>query len=200
MQSTYLRWILAVLGFSGIIALFFPFADGLDIRDGWEWFGRAIIPVVTFPFLISIGYVAWLVANKPLRWLNPAGYLAAVLFSVIALSGSFDPSMDPSFGDILETAMLTVIPAFFIILGILHGVDGGSGARGLIALQGIYAFHLSVYLASFIEWTHNIGYWLAALALLVMLMQMAVLLTRRRWIVSLYAPAAIVWIFFLRQF
>ena len=193
MHRDYLRWFLALLGLSGILALFFPFADGFGVADGWEWFGRLIFPVVTFPFLISFGYVARLVADKPLRWLNPAGYIAALLISAIALSDSLGSSSN----DIFFVAMFTVVPAFCIIMGITGAFDRESNAKGLVALQSTYAVHLSWWLALFFGATYNVGYWLAVLALLVTLAQIALVVAKKWWVIALYAPAAIMWVIFL---
>jgi len=193
MSSVYLRWPLALLGLSGIIALFFPFIGSDGVTEGWHWFGRFIIPVVTFPFLISFGYITSLVTDKSLRWLNKAGYIAAVLLSAIALSGPFGFDAD----DLFFVTLLAIIPAVCITWGIFLGVDEESGARGLVALQSTYAVHLSFYLALFIHEQHNIGYWLVVLALLTTLAQIAVLASQKWRIISLYAPAAITWAIFL---
>ena len=93
--------------------------------------------------------------------------------------------------------MLAIIPAVCIILGILLGVEGESGARGLVAMQSTYALHLSFYLALFFHEQHNIGYWLAVLALLATLAQIAVLAAQKWRIISLCAPAVIAWGFIL---
>ena len=189
MNSDYLRWPLALLGLGGIIALFFPFSGGYGVAEGWHWFGRFIIPVVTFPFFISFGYITGLVTDKSLRWLNPAGYIAGVLLSVIALSGAFSFDVD----NLIFVTLLAIIPAVCITWGIFLGVDEQSGARGLVAMQSTYAVHLSVYLVLFFHEQHNIGYWLAVLALLATLAQIAVLAAQKWRIISLYAPAAILW-------
>jgi hypothetical protein len=181
MNSVYLRWALALLGLSGIILLFFPFIGSEGVTEGWHWFGRFIVPVVTFPFLISFGSITGLVTDKSLRWLNPAGYIAGILLSAIALSGPFSFDTD----DLIFVTLLAIIPAVCITWGIFLGVDEESGARGLVALQSIYAVHLSFYLALFLHELHNIGYWLAVLALLATLAQIAVLAAQKWRIISL---------------
>jgi len=187
MQSLYLRWGLALLGLSGIVALFCPFTSDLGVADGWEWLGRFIIPVAVFPFFISFGLIALLAMDRPLRWMNPAGYTAAVLFNMIAFSDSFSYSTD----DFLFAALFMIIPALCIILGIFRSPDTQSGERGLLALQSTYAVHLSFYLSGFMGDQHNIGYWFAALALLATLGQIVVL-ARQAWrSVVLILPAAI---------
>ena len=188
MQSLYLRWGLALLGLSGVVALFLPFAGDLGIADGWEWLGRFVIPVAVFPFFISFGFIALLAADRPLRWMNPAGYTAAVLFNMIAFSDSFRYSTD----DFRLAALFMIIPAFCIVLGIARSSDMRSGERGLLAVQSTYAVHLSFYLSGFMQDQHNIGYWFATLALLATLGQIVVL-ARQAWrVVALILPALIV--------
>jgi hypothetical protein len=189
MNGVYLRWPLALLGLSGIIALFFPFIGSDGVTEAWHWFGRFITPVVTFPFLISFGYITFLVTDKSLRWLNPAGYTAAVLLSAIALSGPFSFDTD----DLIPVTLFAIVPAVCIMWGIFLGVDEGLGARGLVAMQSTYAVHLSFYLAQFLHEQHNIGYWLAVSALLATLAQIAVLAAQKWGVISLYTPAAITW-------
>jgi len=187
MQSLYLRWSLALLGLSGIITLFCPFIGDLGVADGWEWYGRLIIPVAVFPFFISFGLILLLALHRPLRWINPAGYAAAVLFNMIAFSDSFSYSTN----DFLIAALFIIIPALCITLGIFRSSETLSGERGLVALQSTYAVHLSFYLSGFLQDQHNIGYWFAALALLATLGQIVVL-ARQAWrIVALILPAAI---------
>jgi hypothetical protein len=190
MQSRYLRWGLALLGLSGIITLFYPFSGDLGVADGWEWLGRFIIPVAVFPFFISFGFIAILATERPLHWMNPAGYIAAVLFNTIAFSDSFSYSTN----DVWFAALFMIIPALCILLGIFRSSGTQSGARGLLALQGTYAVHLSFYLSGFMQSEHNIGYWFAALALLATLGQIVVL-ARQTWrIVALILPAAVMWV------
>ena len=187
MQCLYLRWGLALLGMSGIIALFCPFIGNLGIADGWEWYGRFIIPVTVFPFFISFGLITLLATDKPLRWMNPVGYTAAVLINMIAFSDSFSYSTN----DLLFAAIFMIVPALCIILGIFRSSETQSGERGLVGLQSTYAVHLSFYLSGFMQDQHNIGYWFAAVALLATLGQIVVF-SRQAWrIVVLILPAAI---------
>jgi len=187
MRSLYLRWGLALLGLSGIVALFYPFIGDLGVADGWDWLGRFIIPVVVFPFFISFGFIALLAADRPLRWMNPAGYTTAVLFNVIAFSDSFRYSTD----DFWFAALFMIIPALCIVLGIFRSSEIRSGERGLLAVQSTYAVHLSFYLSGFMQHQHNIGYWFAALAMLATLGQIVVLVRQAWRIVALILPAAI---------
>jgi len=189
-QSLYLRWGLALLGLTGVAALFVPFTGGLDVADGWNWLGRFIIPVAAFPFLISSGYIVWLATDRPFRWMNPAGYAAAVLFNAIALSDSFSYSVD----DFSFVAPFTIIPAFCIALGVFRSSGTKAGARGLLALQSTYAVHLSFFLSGFMQHPHNVGYWLAALALVATLGQIFVLAANAWRIFALVLPAAIMWV------
>lgn len=190
-SRNYVQWLLAALGTSGVIALFFPFACGYTVADGWEFLGLFILPVVAFPFLISIGFIVCLVAGRPLRWMNPAGYATAILVSAIALSLSSDTSFD----DLLTVGPFTIIPAFCIVLGVFRNADGDPRAQGLVALQSLYAVHLSFYLLLFspglTTCSHQLGYWLAALALLSTFGQIATLAAKVWRAVVLIAPAAI---------
>ena len=193
MQKLYLRWVSALLGASGLIALLFPFASGYDVADGWDWLGRLILPVVVFPFLILFGYIALLVAHRPPRWMNSAGYASAALLSAIA----FSDSLGPYFDDFLFVALFTIVPAFFVTLAIRHGIDAKSGIRGLVALQSTYAVHLSLFLLLFLGDSYDIGYWLASLALIATMGQIVALAGSWWRITALFMPAAIMWSLFL---
>lgn len=50
-RNTHL--VLILLGTAGIILLFFPFASGYDVRDGWEWLGRFMYPSSCFYFRMT---------------------------------------------------------------------------------------------------------------------------------------------------
>lgn len=189
MQKHYRQWGLVLLGASGVIALFFPFASGYDVAFGWHWLGRLILPVVVFPFLILFGHVVLLVTDRPPRWMNPAGYATAVLLSAIAFSDLLGPTYD----DFLFVALFTIVPAFFVTLAILHGIAAELGTRGLIAVQSTYAVHLSLFLLLFLGDSYDIGYWLASLALIATLGQIVILAGNVWRIIALFMPTAILW-------
>jgi hypothetical protein len=181
--------LLAFLGLSGIVLLFFDFIDDDGVVEGWDWFGRFMLPVVIFPFMISAGYFARLSIGKLPRWSNLAGYAAAILVSAIALYGTV------WWDDLAILSFFTVIPAVCIYLGIVFGLADDSSEKGLIAVQTTYATHVSFYLFGLgLNGDGNIGYWLAWLVFFVGFIQIALLLRRKPWVVLFVLPAAAMWI------
>jgi hypothetical protein len=189
--------LLALLGLSGIVLLFFDFTDGDGVVEGWDWFGRFMLPVVIFPFMISAGYFARLSIGKLPQGSNLAGFVAAILVSAIAL---YDFSMWDGWDDLLFLSAFTAIPAVCIYLGIVFGLADDSSEKGLIAVQTTYATHVSFYLSLAtldLNADGNIGYWLAWLVFVVGFIQIALLLRRKSRVVLFVLPAAAMWILYL---
>jgi hypothetical protein len=184
--------LLALLGLSGIVLLFFDFVDGDGVVEAWEWLGRFILPVVVFPFMISAGYFARLSIGKLPHWSNLAGYAAAILVSAIAL---YEWVMWDVWEGLVAIFVFFVIPAVCIYLGIIFGLADGSSEKGLIAVQTMYATNVSYYLFGFgSEGDGDIGYWLAWLVFFVGFIQIALLLRRKPWVVMFVLPSAAMWL------
>jgi len=185
--------LLALLGLSGIVLLFFDFVDNIGVVEAWEWLGRFILPVVVFPFMISAGYFARLSIGKLPHWSNLAGYAAAILISAIAF-------YDLVMWDVWEEGLVAififlVFPAVCIYLGIIFGLADDSSEKGLIAVQTMYATNVSYYLFVFgSEGDVDIGYWLAWLVFFVGFIQIALLLRRKPWVVLFVLPSAAMWL------
>ena len=184
--------LLALLGLSGIVLLFFDFVDGDGVVYAWKWLGPFILPVVVFPFMISAGYFARLSIGKLPHWSNLAGYAAAILVSAIAL---YDLVMWDVWEGLTHIFVFLVIPAVCIYLGIIFGLADDSSEKGLIAVQTMYATNVSYYLFSFgSEGDGDIGYWLAWLVFFVGFIQIALLLRRKPWVVMFVLPSAAMWL------
>jgi len=202
--------LLALLGLSGIVLLFFDFVDDVGVVEAWEWLGRFILPVVVFPFMISAGYFARLSIGKLPHWSNLAGYAAAILVSAIAL---YDLVMlGDGWEGLVAIFVFFVIPAVCIYLGIIFGLADDSSEKGLIAVQTMYATNVSYYLFGFgsdgdgdigywldlfvfgFEGVGDIGYWLAWLVFFVGFIQIALLLRRKPWVVMFVLPSAAMWL------
>ena len=189
-ENRQLHKILALLGLSGIVLLFFDFVDGYGVVEGWNWFGRFMLPVVVFPFIISASYLARLSVGALPRWSNLVGYAAAILVSAIAL---YSLSMWNDWEDLLFLSVFSIIPAICIYLGNHLGAADASSDGGLIAVQTTYAVHVSFYLL-IVGGVADTGYWLAWLVLLVGFVQIAMLLRRKIWVTLFVLPSTAMWV------
>jgi hypothetical protein len=184
--------LLTLVGFSGIVLLFMPFAEGIDVSDGWEWIGPSIIPGVVLPFLISLGYLVWIIVGRLPRWANAAGYVVAIATSAAALSAS---DWSSPFGGNIESvvfslAIFLVVPAICISLGVVRGLTGDIPVKGLAASQSIYALWMVCYLEIVSPLPYDIGAWLGGLTIAVYFVQIGLVVDRLRWLPLFVAPSA----------
>lgn len=183
-----LQIVLTILGCSGIVLLFLPFSGGMGVADGWEYLGRIMLPVTVLPFLIVAGYVARIGVGRIPPWANPVGYAVTILLAAVAVS-----AWDSYGEDFTFVALLFFVPVLCLLPGIRFGTGKQSDTRGLVALQGLYAVHLSFFLAAFLDGAVDAGYWVAALALMVTFVQITLHLERKVWAACLFAPSVAVW-------
>lgn len=188
----YLQSLLTLVGFSGIVLLFLPFANEIDVSDGWEWVGLFITPGVVLPFLISSGYLAWILIGRLPRWANPAGYAVAIATSAVALSPQ---DWSSPFGDIAaELAIWLVAPAVCISFGIIRGLPGDAPVRGLAAMQSIYALYMGCCLEIVAPLTYDVGAWLGGLTIAAYFGQIGLVVNHVRWLPLFIVPSASVFV------
>ncbi len=144
---------LTVIGLSGIILSFVPFASGIApyevildelFVDLGFWF--LVAPCVFLPILVSMGYVLWLITGRLPRWTMLASYVLAALFMCSSLAGFIYIYIDNSF-DPNVLAMIVLFALSFTIVGWLsiRGIKQHSTAGGLVAMQGVYAIQMTFW-------------------------------------------------------
>ncbi len=182
---------LTVIGLSGIILSFVPFASGVApyevILDG-----PFVAPCVFLPILVSMGYVLWLITGRLPRWTMLASYVFAALFMCSSLAGFIYIYIDDSF-DPYVLAMIVLFALSFTIVGWLsiRGIKQHSTAGGLVAMQGVYAIQMTFWVMYALEVDVQyaldlleIGAWLAVISLPAYLAQMALALKRPWWVMA----------------
>jgi hypothetical protein len=186
-----LQSLLTLVGFSGIVLLFVPFAKGIDVSDGWEWIGPFIIPGIVLPFLISFGYLIWILVGRLPRWANLAGYLVAIATSAAAMAAA---EWGSPFGGNIESVVFSltiflVVPAICISFGVVRGLTGDIPVKGLAASQSIYALYMGCYLEIVSPLTYDIGAWLGGLTIAAYFIQIGLVVDRIKWLPVFIAPS-----------
>ncbi len=185
---------LTVIGLSGIILLFVPFAVGVvpyevildePFADLW-----LLAPCVFLPILVSMGYVLWLITGQLPRWTMLASYVLAALLMCSSLAGFIYIYIDNSF-DPGALALIVLFALSFTIVGWLsiRGIKQHSTAGGLVAMQGVYAIQMTFWVM-FALGDFEIGAWLAVISLLAYLVQIGLALKRPWWVMAVAVSMA----------
>ncbi len=192
---------LTVIGLSGIILSFVPFAAGIapyelifveQYVDTWSltFSSFLVAPCVFLPILVSMGYVLWLITGRLPRWTMLASYVLAALFMCSSLAGFIYIYIDESF-DPNVLAMIVLFALSFTIVGWLsiRGIKQHSTAGGLVAMQGVYAIQMTFWVMVALDY-FEIGAWLAVISLLAYLAQIALALKRPWWVMAVAVSMA----------
>ncbi len=183
--------VLTVLGLSGVLLIFLPFTGSyipagefLVSLNPYDDFLVLIAPCVILPFVISIGYLRWLLIGPLSRGEKITGYVFALLaaYSVllIAIAEMLDDGQVGT-DDFYFLSMFGVGPLFgalFVILNIRN--TPASVPNALVAMQVAYLPFTIYWLLVAIGWGQEIGWYLAIVTVLVYSTQI-VMVAKRIW-------------------
>ena len=185
---------LTVIGLSGVVLVFMPFAlDYVPIRDiDWDWWATPhvalVLPCIVLPPVISLCYIQRHVSGRLPDWAVSGGYFLAAISAGAFLTALFR-DFDRSDGSLI----LVVGPFLIAFAGVawlsIKGTNISLAVGGLVAMQCVYATLIVFALAMAITWDRfQIGAWLGAVALLAYLAQITLVLRRPVFIAAILIP------------
>ena len=208
------QMVLTILGFSGVVAVFFPFIygyiavefflGGLDWDDELAGFLALLGSFVVLPFFISAGYLHWLFTTRLSRWETWLGY-ALALIVVVLLSLSMIQEWWKSYvvdKDILWLGCVLLglgAGVWFVIKNLRHKTP--LTLTALVAMQFAYLpfalFWLGLPIGELIEGDTSsigIGAYLAFLTVLVYTAQAALSVRGQSRLPLRLLPLGVVWV------
>jgi len=196
--------VLTVLGLSGVVLIFLPFlgseVPGEVFLDGLDELGLLTLlgPCVVLPFLISAGYLRWLLTGGLSRWESGLGYALALIVVVLLSLSIIQGWWESDFTAGLVYAFLALGLAagtWFIIQHLRHGPP--LALTALVAMQLAYLpfalgwlvaddFGLIVYM--------SMGAYLALVTVIVYTAQAALSVRGQPRLLLRLLPLGVVWV------
>ena len=193
---------LTVIGLSGVVLVFMPFAlDYVPIFDiDWDWWATPhvtlVLPCIVLPTVISLVYILRHVSGRIPGYAMVGGYFLAAISAGAFLTVLFQEIDISNESTVLVIGPLLLAFASAAWLSI-RCVNVNLAFGGLIAMQCVYVTLIVFAFAMAIFWDRfQIGAWLGAVVVTAYLTQISFALRRPVLILVMIVPLALIGLVF----
>lgn len=187
----YLQILLTLLGTSGILLPFLPFAyDVVPIRDvWWDLFWLGAMPGIVLPLPISLTYFLWCGGHLP-GWAKATGYVLAAISSAPVLVWMLSPGSSAEFylPEFAYPSLFVLGTAGSAWFAVRAGRDG-LAPPGAVAMQAVYLTPMAMWLGAYLR-SGDIGAKLAIVTIAAYTVQLALAVRVRSQLLVVLLPAA----------